>query len=320
MILKFPHLDGQVLLILLKLDPDSLLNCGMASSRLFRLVSDWEVWAHLLNGVPEFSQERLDQLVQFKIDGSTRFGIVCKPEMMMAVAKEVAIRCQQNTEDAKGRVKDQVNSVNPWRREFWKLTLSLDNMEAPHTLDMTWDSYKQEFARVAAVVEAKFTIRKLDFFTTNEETLRMLVAQVDQQKRTSLSMVKMGLLDTNMTWEYVELSLKLIKASKDWVIKKVAVTDIHELAPLGSPGLSKMIFAELRKCSATGHVGQLRLIHGEEEQWLIKEDVRAVWEISENVEIFTLDQLEEDHLFGGVSAKDTNVTWEEAYELLKMIC
>ena len=82
-----------------------------------------------------------------------------------------------------------------------------------------------------------------------------------------------------------------------------------------------MIFAELRKCFATGHVGELRLVHDiEDVQWLIKEDVRAVWEISENVELFTFDQLEEDHLFGGVSAKDTNVTWEEAYELLKMIC
>ena len=278
------------------------------------------MWAHLLNKVTEFSDERLDQLVQFQREGSSRFGIVCKPEMMMAVAKEVAIRCQQNAEDANGAVKDQVNSVHPWMREFWKLTLSLDDLDAPHAFEMTWDNYRQEFARVAAVVQAKFTIRKLDFFTTNEETLRMLVAQVDQQKRTSLSMVKMGSLDANMTWEYVELCLKLIKASKEWVIKKVAVTVIHELAPLGSPGLSKMIFAELGKCSATGHVGQLRLIHGEEEQWLIKEDVRAVWEISENVEIFTLDQLEEDHLFGGVSAKDTNVTWEEAYELLKMIC
>ena len=215
----------------------------------------------MLNGVPEFSQERLDQLVQFKRDGSTRFGVVCKPEMMMAVAKEVAIRCQQNAEDANGAVKDQVNSVHPWMRESWKLTLSLDDLDAPHAFEMTWDNYRQEFARVAAVVEAKFTIRKLDFFTTNEETLRMLVAQVDQQKRTSLSMVKMGLLDANMTWEYVELSLKLIKASKEWVIKKVAVTVIHELAPLGSPGLSKMIFAELRKCFATGHVGELRLVH-----------------------------------------------------------
>ena len=78
-----------------------------------------------------------------------------------------------------------------------------------------------------------------------------------------------------------------------------------------------MIFAELRKCSATGHVGRLRLIHGEEEQWLIKEDVRAVWEITEKVVIFG---LRFKNLIGGGRDKDTNVTWEEAYELLNMIC
>ena len=89
------------------------------------------------------------------------------------------------------------------------------------------------------------------------------------------------------------------------------------MAPLGSPGLSKMIFAELRKCSATGHVGQLRLVHGEEEQWLIKEDVRAVWEITEEVVIFGLGF---ENLIGGGRDKDTNITWEEAYELLNMIC
>ena len=72
------------------------------------------------------------------------------------------------------------------------------------------------------------------------------------------------------------------------------------MAPLGSPGLSKMIFAELRKCFATGHVGDLRLVHDiEEVQWLIKEDVRAVWEISEKVELFTFGQLgRELHLAG----------------------
>ena len=80
-----------------------------------------------------------------------------------------------------------------------------------------------------------------------------------------------------------------------------------------------MIFAELRKCFATGHVGELRLVHDiEEEQWLIKEDVRAVWEISEKVELFTFGQLGRYNVGGGRD-KDTNVTWEEAYELLKMI-
>merc|ERR1712013_12585 len=140
--------DGQVLPILLKLDPDSLLNCGRASSRLYRLVSDWEVWAHLLNKVTEFSDERLEQLVQFKREGSSRFGIVCKPEMMMAVAKEVASRCQENTEDGE--------------RDFLKLTLSLHNWNAPHTFEMSGDKYRQEFARVAALVGTKFTIKRLD--------------------------------------------------------------------------------------------------------------------------------------------------------------
>ena len=273
------------------------------------------MWAHLLNKVTEFSDERLDQLVQFQREGSSRFGIVCKPEMMMAVAKEVATRCQENTEDAE--------------RDFLKLTLSLDNWNAPHTFEMTGDKYRQEFARVAAVVEAKFTIKKLEFGglpkpipPTKMETLRMLAAQVGQQERRSLSMVKMVGLDANQPWEHVELLLKLIQASKEWVIQNVAVTNIHMMAPLGSPGLSKMIFAELGKCSATGHVGKLRLVHGEEEQWLIKEDVRAVWEISEKVEILTFDQLGSDHdgYFGGGRAKDKNVTWEEAYEFLNMIC
>ena len=266
----------------------------------------------MLNGVPEFSDERLDQLVQFKGEGVSRFGIVCKPEMMMAVAREVATRCQENTEDAEG--------------DFLKLSLSLDDWDAPHTFEMTGDKYRQEFARVAAVVEAKFTIKRLEFGglpkpiqSTKMETLRMLAAQVDQQERKSLSMVKMVGLDANQPWEHVELLLKLIQASKEWVIQNVAVTNIHMMAPLGSPGLSKMIFVELGKCSATGHVGQLRLVHGEEEQWLIKEDVRAVWEISEKVEIFTFDQLGREGYFGGGRAKDTNVTWEEAYELLKMI-
>jgi len=305
--------DGQVLPILLKLDPDSLLNCGRASSRLYRLVTDWEVWAHLLNGVPEFSDERLDQLVQFKGEGSSRFGIVCKPEMMMAVAGEAATRCQENTGDAEG--------------DFLKLSLSLDDWDAPHTFEMTGDKYRQEFARVTAVVEAKFTIKRLEFGglpkpipPTKMETLRMLAAQVDQQERKSLSMVKMVGLDANQPLEAVELLLKLIQASKEWVIKKVAVTVIHELAPLGSPGLSKMIFAELGKCSATGHVGEVRLVHGiEEDQWLIKEDVRAVWEISEKLEIITFGRLVRDEIGGG-RAKDTNVTWEESYELLNMIC
>ena len=280
----------------------------------------------MLNGVPEFSQERLDQLVQFKIDGSTRFGIVCKPEMMMAVAKEVAIRCQQNAEDANEEVKDQVKSLPLWdsMRDFLKLTLSLDNWNAPHTFEMTGDKYRQEFTKVAAVVGTKFTIKRLRLdvgwglvipSTTVMETLRMIAAQVDQQESKSLSMLEIDEVRNGQNWEAVKLLLKLIEASKEWVIQRVAVANIPRLA---SPVVSKMIFAELGRCSATGHVGQLVLLPlMETEQWLIKEDVRAVWEITEKVVIFG---LRFKNLIGGGRDKDTNVTWEEAYELLNMIC
>ena len=107
--------------------------------------------------------------------------------------------------------------------------------------------------------------------------------------------------------------MKLIEASKEWVIQEVAVTL--------SPVVSKMIFAELGRCSAAGHVGQLVLCpFMETEQWLIKEDVRAVWEITEKVVIFRIFRLGFENLIGGGRDKDTNVTWEEAYELLNMIC
>ena len=98
---------------------------------------------------------------------------------MTAVAKEVATRCQENTEDAEG--------------DFLKLTLSLDHWNAPHTFEMTGDKYRQEFARVAAVVGTKFTIKRLRLgvgcgFGSPSTTLRMIAAQVDQQESKRVSM------------------------------------------------------------------------------------------------------------------------------------
>merc|ERR1712107_481124 len=115
--------DGQVLPILLNLDPDDLLNCGRASPRLYRLVSDWEVWAHLLKRVAKFFNERVEQLINFR-EESSRFGIVLRPKMILEMVKEVAFRCQE---------------VLPLRGPLglgWRVTLALDNEEAAHTYEM----------------------------------------------------------------------------------------------------------------------------------------------------------------------------------------
>ena len=66
------------------MDPDTLLNCGRASERLFNLVCDRIVWRHLLKKVDEFSEEKLDELVVFGKKGC--------PEMMPEVLKEAARR------------------------------------------------------------------------------------------------------------------------------------------------------------------------------------------------------------------------------------
>jgi len=143
----------------------------------------------------------------------------------------------------------------------------------------------------------------------------MIAAQVDQQESKSLSRLEIDTLRTGQNWEAVKPLMKLIEASKEWVIQTVALTNVPRLAPAV---MSKMILAELGRCSATGHVGQLKLYDFMDvEQWLIKEDVRAVWEIAEKVVIFRLGF---ENLIGGGRDKDTNVTWEEAYELLNMIC
>ena len=76
--------DDQVIPLLLAMDPDTLLNCGRASKRLFALVCDRVVWRHLLRKTDEFSKEKLYELAVFGKKGS--------PEMMPEVVKEAARR------------------------------------------------------------------------------------------------------------------------------------------------------------------------------------------------------------------------------------
>ena len=66
------------------MDPDTLLNCGRASKRLFDLVCDRIVWRNLLKKIGEFSKEKLEELVVFGKKGSA--------EMMPEVVKEEARR------------------------------------------------------------------------------------------------------------------------------------------------------------------------------------------------------------------------------------
>jgi len=292
--------DGQVLPILLNLDPDDLLNLGRASPRLYRLVSDWEVWTHLLKRVIQFSNERVEHLINFR-EESSWFGIVPRPKMIMEVVKEVAFRCQEEASAEGG----------PLGRGF-RVTLALDNEEAAHTYEMTGDNYREEFNRVATMVEfTMFTILKVQTFgsgaAVDMNTLRMLAAQVDRQDSRSLCKLEVEMLIL-FCLERTKLLLELMKVTEEWKIETVIV------------GTNNKCFTDLAKCSARGHVGTLDLsmfsgFFGGPR--LIKEDVKAIWEISEKIGV---EGWAEGRRVGGGRDKDSNVTWEEAYESFKMFC
>ena len=82
--------DGQILPIFFSMDPDTLLSFGRANRRLHRLVSDMQVWRHLLKETERFTHGRLMELTGVvKEFGRT----VISSEMMLAeVAKEVGSR------------------------------------------------------------------------------------------------------------------------------------------------------------------------------------------------------------------------------------
>ena len=72
------------------MDSDTLLNCGRASERLFKLVSDRQVWRQLLKKIPEFSKSKVQELKGLQSPQGSKVSL----EMMQEVAMEVARRIQ----------------------------------------------------------------------------------------------------------------------------------------------------------------------------------------------------------------------------------
>ena len=124
--------DGQILPILLAIeDPESLLNCGRASKRLYRLVCDREVWRHLLKGV-KLTEKQIEEL---RIFGLGLFGISGSLEMMAEVVKEAAQRF-------------------PVDLPFIKLTIAIQSWGAPDTFEVD-GNYLEELNKVAEAIGAK---------------------------------------------------------------------------------------------------------------------------------------------------------------------
>ena len=173
------------------------------------------------------------------------------------------------------------------------------------------DELQYNLMKATMIEFTMFTILKVHTsgWGADMNTLRMMAAQVEKQDSRSLCKLEVEDLKLNSLLFFSEQRkslLELIKVSEEWNIDSVYVRRDVEMDDKG--------FSDLAKCSTRGHVGTLALsssFFGGPR--LMKEDVKAIWEISEKIKV-------DGRRVGGGRDKDSNVTWEEAYESLNMFC
>merc|ERR1712112_549501 len=124
-----------VIHLLLAMDSDTLLDCGRASLRLYRLVCDRKVWRTLLKNISDFSKEKVDDLLVFATEGGpdmTPEMTKGSPEMLPDILKEAARRIKfcdrrQSSEQRQGderRIIKQVKitvTVQGWDSETFEV-------------------------------------------------------------------------------------------------------------------------------------------------------------------------------------------------------
>ena len=84
--------DYLVIHLMLFLDPNSLLNLGRASDRLYHLVCDKKVWRSLLKKVEEFTEDRVRELSVFAENSDS------SQDLRQEVLREAADRLKEEEE------------------------------------------------------------------------------------------------------------------------------------------------------------------------------------------------------------------------------
>jgi len=320
--LKGDHLHGveclsneQLVPILLAMDPDTILNCGRASPRLYSLVCSREVWRHLLTGV-EFTKERLEELLIFGKGLFEVKGIEIKgsSEMMPEVVKEAARRFALVSRD--DYTKDQP-MVSIAIQGCWG---------TPVTFDML-GNHLEELTRVAEAVGAKFNITACDGDLTGvsdalwcmkysggldwiggfnnvefqRSTFQKISAHIAEQEENVFSLKLNRLFLPSAGWGIVPF---LQRASKEWSI-------LHLDFRLPWP----LVWDDLARASVNGSIGTLSFSGHTKASFkrVVQDDVKRVWRITEKIvwHEYGSPQIE----IGGGKGADTEVEWQRLLEL-----
>ena len=271
--------DGQIVSLLLAMDPESLLDCGRASPRLYRLVCDREVWCHLLKGV-EFTKEHMEDLRLF---GLGLFGISGSPEMMSEVVKEAARRFPL------------VQNV--------KLTITIQSWGNPDTVEVDGENL-EDLTKVSQAVGAKFTITEVQDLETHitggllshQSTFRLIAAHLAQQKE-RLSKLELTKVNLSLPGAH-DLFFNLQRACIKWSVQNLILYKRKDCETLA-------------RNAATGSINTLHLrvnYRLPRARW--QDDVKRVWKITDKVVFRLMMSDTPDIEISGGKGEDSEADWQ----------
>ena len=159
--------DEQVIPLLLFMDSDTLLNCGRASERLFKLVSDRQVWRQMLKKIPEFSKSKVQELKGLQSPQGSKVSL----EMVQEVAMEVARRIQFSEDlflhtcdlgELEGEERAKAIQDMVMKEHQIKVTVSVE--AGWGNSDFVVEGEKlEELTALAKVVDVKIKLTKVEF-------------------------------------------------------------------------------------------------------------------------------------------------------------
>ena len=131
--------------------------------------------------------------------------------------------------------------------------------------------------------------------------------------------------------ELVQTFISLVKASKEWTVQSLVIganrmdlvdhglLDDNEGNEGNDPPFTEESWTAMARKANCGQIGKLVLLMNLEETATAKEeDVKAVWEITEKLEVefykMSNEELVITNRYGGARGLDAKTTWEEVFQ------
>ena len=187
------------------------MHADRTCKRLHRLVCDREVWVQLLQGIDNFSKEKVEELARF---GSSDSTLEMKAEVVKAAAREM------KPSDHRYRINVKV-SVSGWGDTPDIFEVDGDSMEE---FTMVARSRNPSLTSVASTVGARFNIVEVHCTKSiSDYSTRRILSEIakhvkrQDDKMESLELVGLPRKCTPLGMRK-ELFFNLLKLSKNWKI------------------------------------------------------------------------------------------------------